>query len=149
MRSKAAPLFAALILAFAYLSVFFARHTPVAIQGIVLSVRCSLDGPPDTARHNARLLSWTAILHALRVVGSIWKSPRTEPPAPSVGCIHDMRTFPSKCSVSEMGIFRQVKRNNIQFLGRTSVVGPQPEIVKSNFNSASVTSFFTDSRSGP
>lgn len=35
MRSKSAPLFAALILAFAYVSLFFSRRTPVAIQNFL------------------------------------------------------------------------------------------------------------------
>ncbi|MGC1450728.1 MAG: hypothetical protein WA830_11880 [Candidatus Sulfotelmatobacter sp.] len=38
MRSKAAPLFAALILAFAYLSLFFSHRTPVVIANVLFFV---------------------------------------------------------------------------------------------------------------
>ena len=43
MRSKAAPLFAALILAFAYLSLFFSRRTPVMIQNVLFLVALVLE----------------------------------------------------------------------------------------------------------
>ena len=54
--------------------------------------------------------------------------------------------IPASGILSAMGIYRQVRMNSAHFLGRPPA---QPEIVKSNFNSVSVTSFFTDSRSGP